>query len=189
MDHPLVIVLLTLLGVAVVALGALFALGGNPARLGLALRVLRDAPFADKVQALDTPPPPPTPPKPSGLPVRILALLQRESRLIDFLLDNVQNYSDDQIGAAVRDIQPKAQAALKKYLVIEQLLPQNENDAVEVPPGFDPSAIQLSGNVSGQPPFKGSVRHPGWRVKEIKLQATPTGQDEFVLAPAEVELP
>src|SRR5690242_11018654 len=36
--------------------------------------------------------------------VQLLALLQREGRLLDFLQENIDGYSDDQIGAAVRDI-------------------------------------------------------------------------------------
>jgi hypothetical protein len=57
------------------------------------------------------------------------------------------------------------------------------------PAGFDPSAIRLTGNVTGEPPFKGTLQHHGWRVKEIKLGPVPEGQDEFVLAQAEVVLP
>ena len=53
----------------------------------------------------------------------------------------------------------------------------------------DPSAIRLTGNVTGQPPFKGTLQHHGWRVKQIKLAKPPEGQDEFVVQPAEVELP
>jgi hypothetical protein len=60
---------------------------------------------------------------------------------------------------------------------------------VEVPPGFDPSAIRLTGNVTGQPPFRGTLQHHGWRVKDYTLQPAPQGQDEFVIQPAEVELP
>jgi hypothetical protein len=66
---------------------------------------------------------------------------------------------------------------------------QAEGDDVTVPAGFDPSAIRLTGNVTGQPPFNGKLQHRGWRVKELKLAAPPEGQDEFVLMPAEVELP
>jgi hypothetical protein len=119
----------------------------------------------------------------------MLTVLQRESRLIDFLMENIGGADDAQIGAAMKDLQPKAQAALKKYLVLESVLPQNEGDPVEVPSGFDPSAIQLLGNVTGKPPFKGTLRHGGWRAKQINLQKPPEGQDPMVLAPAEVELP
>jgi hypothetical protein len=65
---------------------------------------------------------------------------------------------------------------------------QAEGEAIEVSPGFDPSSIRLSGNVTGEPPFRGTLRHHGWRVLEIKLSQPPPGQDEFVLMPAEVEV-
>ena len=56
------------------------------------------------------------------------------------------------------------------------------------PTGFDPSAVRVIGNVTGQPPFTGTLRHHGWRVKELRIAAPPAGQDEFVVQPAEVEL-
>jgi hypothetical protein len=68
------------------------------------------------------------------------------------------------------------------------VLPQQEGAPVEVPVGFDPSAIRVTGNVTGQPPFRGTLLHHGWRVKELKLTPPPEGQDELVLHPAEVEV-
>lgn len=144
-----------------------------------------DAEFAKKVEQLFVPPPPP---KPSGEPVRLLGVLQREARLLDFLMENVQQYQDDQIGASVRDIHAKAQAALKKHVTLEPVLPNEEGSQVTVQAGFDPSAIRLVGNVTGKPPFKGTLQHAGWRAKAIDLPKPPEGQDEFVLMPAEVEL-
>jgi hypothetical protein len=63
-----------------------------------------------------------------------------------------------------------------------------EGATVTVPSGFDPSAIRLTGNVTGQPPFTGTLRHHGWRANEIKLAKPPAGADPFVVQPAEVEL-
>src|SRR5262249_41657248 len=138
-----------------------------------------------------TPPPPkePGPVKPDARPLRYLALLQREGRLLDFLLEDIQSYPDAQIGAAVRDIHTKCQTALKEHLVLEPVLGQPEQSTVQVAAGFAPSAIRLTGNVTGQPPFLGTLQHHGWRAKEIKLAPPPEGQDEMVLMPAEVELP
>jgi hypothetical protein len=191
LEEPWVIVVLTL--AAVFALRVLFVLilaGGDVSRImqtiRASLRMLRNAEFAAKVETLLKPPPPP---KPSGAPIRILALLQREGRLVDFLLEDVSAYTNEQIGAAVRDIHRQCGNTLKEHLVMAPVLPQAEGDTVQVPAGFDPSAIQLTGNVSGQPPFRGALRHHGWRVQEIKLAPPPEGQDEFVLQPAEVELP
>ena len=118
----------------------------------------------------------------------MLALLQAESRLVDFLLEDVQAFSDAQIGQAVREVHKKAQEALKQHAVIEPVLSGKEDDTVTVPKGYDPSAIRVVGNVTGEPPFNGQIQHPGWRVKELKLASPPPGADEFVLQPAEVQI-
>ena len=152
-------------------------------------RILSDRALADKVEPLLAPSTPVAPPKPSGAPLRLLALLQRDGRLLDFLLEDIQAYPDVQIGAAVRDIHRGSQAVLKEHLVLEPVLAPPEGSEVDVPRGFDPSAIRVVGNVTGDPPYRGTLLHHGWRVKEIRLASPPKGQDEFVLMPAEVELP
>ena len=58
-----------------------------------------------------------------------------------------------------------------------------------VPVGSDPSAIRVTGNATGNPPFEGVARHRGWRVKSYKPPAPPEGIGELVVAPAGVELP
>jgi len=196
MANPLLVALVTVAGVLILCLLAVIAAGGGKlSRILLALkcewRTLRDPDFRAKVGELLVPPPPipETPPKPSGAAVRFLALLQREGRLVDFLLEDIQSYSDAQVGAAVRDIHRQCQSVLKEHLVLQPVLPQREGASVEVTTGFDPSAVRLMGNVTGQPPFRGTLQHHGWRVKEIKLAPPPEGQDELILMPAEVELP
>jgi hypothetical protein len=188
--------LYTLAAVAVVLILVVLVLtGGKFGRIGPAYstfrRILGNPAFAGQIDVLlkTTEVKPSGPPKPSGAPLRMLALLQREGRLLDFLLEDIKAYSDEQVGAAVRDIHRQCQATLNEHLTLEPVLPKEEGAAIEVPPGFNPAAIRLTGNVTGQPPFKGTLRHHGWRVKEIKLAAPPEGQDEFILMPAEVELP
>jgi hypothetical protein len=187
-------VVATLAAVVVVAFLVLLALGGGSlARLGLAWhtfrRLLGEPAFADKVKPLFAPPEPPKPPKPSGEPLRLLALLQREGRLLDFLLEDISGADDQQVGAGVRELHRQAQAVIKEHLTLEPVLPQPEGATVEVPVGFDPSAIRPVGNVTGEPPFRGKLIHHGWRVKSYNLPPPPAGQDEMVIAPAEVELP
>jgi hypothetical protein len=196
LKEPWVIVILTVLALIVLRILVVLVLsGGDFRRIGVVIRsswrALRDPAFADQVRRLLSPPPKKEegPPKPSGVPLRLLALLQRDGRLLDFLLEDIQAYPDAQVGAAVRDIHRQCQAAVKEHLVLQPVLPQAEGNTVEVPPGFDPSAIRLTGNVTGQPPFRGTLRHHGWRVQELKLAPPPEGQDELVVMPAEVELP
>jgi hypothetical protein len=170
------------------------SLGGVFHGLSIAGKVKHDPAFAQKLQLLMKgaeikPVEPPKPPKPSGAPLRMLALLQAEARLVDFLLEDIQGLPDSQIGQAVREVHKKAQAALKQHAVIGPVLNGNEGDNTTVPKGFDPSAVRVVGNVTGQPPFTGQINHPGWRVKELKLAPIPDGADEFVLQPAEVQIP
>jgi hypothetical protein len=195
MLEPYQIVLLTLAAVIVVKLLVLLILGkGSLSRLGLATaaftRALGDAGTAERLRPVLYPPPP-EPPKPVKLspePVRLLALLQREGRLVDFLLEDLSGATDVQIVASVQQLHPKAQAVLKEHLILEPVMPQQEMTTVEVPAGFDPSAIRVTGNVTGQPPFRGTLMHHGWRVKSYTLPPLLEGQDALVLHPAEVEV-
>jgi hypothetical protein len=118
----------------------------------------------------------------------LLGLLQREGRLVDFLRETLDDYEDSDIGAAVRDIHRGCKKVLAEHLTIEPVMPGEEDDAVTVPRGFDPGEIRLIGDVSGDPPFKGTLRHHGWRVIQARLPALSEGVDRHVLAPAEVEI-
>jgi hypothetical protein len=186
-------VVVTLFLVIVTAIFRAGSLGGAVQGLTIAGKARQDPMFAKKVSALlggaeIKPVEPPKPPKPSGAPLRMLALLQAEARLVDFLLEDIQGLPDAQIGQAVREVHKKAQSALKQHTVIVPVLNGNEGDNTTVPKGFNPSAIRVIGNVTGEPPFSGQINHPGWRVKELKLVPLPAGADEFVLQPAEVQI-
>ncbi|MCD6293453.1 MAG: DUF2760 domain-containing protein [Deltaproteobacteria bacterium] len=121
--------------------------------------------------------------------LHLLSLLQREGRLVDFLEENLKDYDDAQIGAAVRSIQENCQKTLKKYLKIEAVIDREEDEEIAVEKGFDASAIKLTGNVSGEPPFKGTLQHRGWRVGQFDLPTLSGSPDPAVIAPAEVEIP
>lgn len=126
---------------------------------------------------------------PKGPDLRVLAVLQRDGRLVDFLQEDIDAYSDAQVGAAVRDIHRGCRKALRDYLTILPILPGDEDEAVTVAPEFDPAAIRLTGNVRGNPPFSGVLKHHGWRVEAVHLPALPGARDDSaVLAPAEVEI-
>src|ERR1700730_17388684 len=120
--------------------------------------------------------------------VQILALLQRDGRLIDFLTENISAYPDEQLGAAVRTIHQACRKTLDHYVKLEPILNSEEDQPVTVQAGFDPTAIKLIGNVRGEPPVRGVLRHKGWRVKEVNLPPLSQGVSRMVVAPAEVEL-
>lgn len=135
-------------------------------------------------------PTPQAPPKPNGHrgAIELLALLQREGRLLDFLQENIEGYADAQIGAAVRDIHRGCRKALAEHVPLEPVLSEAENAQVRVDIGFDPSRIRLVGNVLGEPPYTGTLRHHGWRTGAVSLPELSDAGDPLVIAPAEVEL-
>ena len=181
------------------------------ARLWLAIvclfRVVFDPPFAAGVQALrEAPGPAPALPlskrstapatpialgaqqlERSGQALHLLAVLQREGRLLDFCEEDLTGFSDAQIGAAARTVHDGCRKALRDVVKLEAVRREKEGSAVEIPGGFDPAAVRLTGNVVGQPPFRGVLRHHGWRAARVMLPPPPA--DPTLLAPAEVELP
>jgi hypothetical protein len=120
--------------------------------------------------------------------VQMLALLQRDGRLIDFLSEDVSPYPDSQLGAAVRTIHASCRQVLDRYLKLEPVISSEEDQPVTVPADFDPATVKLLGNVVGQPPVKGLLRHRGWRVTEVRLPSLPQGAGREIVAPAEVEI-
>ena len=120
--------------------------------------------------------------------LQLLALLQQEGRFVDFLQENVTAYSDTEIGGAARVVHEGCCKVVRDYLHIQPVREEAEGARLTVPAGFDPTAVRLTGNVVGQPPFTGTLMHRGWRVAEIKLPKVAEGHDVQVLAPAEVEL-
>ncbi len=134
--------------------------------------------------------PPPTPAAgPSPEPaIQILGALQRQGRLVDFLQEEIGSYDDSQIGAAVRSIHSGCRAALQEHMDIRPVFQEPEGASVTVPAGFDARAIRLTGNVTGDPPFRGTLRHRGWQAGRVRLPQAADEKKTWILAPAEVEI-
>lgn len=120
--------------------------------------------------------------------LHIISALQREGRLLDFFAEDLEEYEDEQVGAAVRNIHENCKKTLDKYIVTEAVVGEAEEEGITVPPDFDPAAIKLTGNVMGDPPFTGLVRHRGWRAKRLDLPTLSPTRDAKIIAPAEVEI-
>jgi Domain of unknown function (DUF2760) len=121
--------------------------------------------------------------------VQMLAILQRDGRLIDFFIEDITPYSDTQIGAAVRNLHQSCREAVERYIALEPIIAADEGNTVTVSDDIDPSEIKLVGNVAGSPPWHGLLRHRGWRVKAMNLPPLPEGTSRSVIAQAEVEIP
>lgn len=136
-----------------------------------------------------TPQPPPAAKAPDeASAIQLLAIFQREARFIDFLQEDIAPYDDADIGSAVRAVHEGCRKVLEQYVPVEPLRADGEGMSVVIEKGFDASAIRLLGNITGEPPFTGVLRHHGWRAADVKLPVLSVDQDPRVIAPAEVEL-
>ncbi len=117
-----------------------------------------------------------------------LSVLQREGRLLDFFDEDLSLYEDEQIGAAVRSIQEDCKKAVKKYIDPKPVIDSEEGETVTIEPGFDIDAIKLVGNVAGQPPFEGILKHRGWKAGKKDVPKLSDIQDPGIMTPAEVEI-
>lgn len=134
-------------------------------------------------------PAPPAEEKPSGgEALRLLAILQRDGRLVDFLQEDISGAPDEEVGAAARIVHEGCRKALAQYVTLRPLRAENEGEAITVPEGFNAAEIRLSGNVVGKPPYRGTLAHPGWKAVEVRLPEPPPELDPTIVAPAEVEV-
>lgn len=119
--------------------------------------------------------------------LQFLAILQRDSRLLDFLMEDIASYSDDQIGAAVRELHDQCRDAVSRYVTLQPVIDGVEGTFAQAP-SKDPNLVKFVGNVPATPPSGGILRHKGWRAAKVDLPALAAKQDATILAPAEIEI-
>ncbi len=151
------------------------------------LESLRERPAAPAAAAS----PPARRPSPTrSEALSLLAALQREARFIDLVQESLDQYTDEQVGAAARDVLRDCRTVLDRLFDLQPALPHREGETVQVPAGFDPGRFRLTGNVEGEPPFSGRLVHHGWQANRCQLPQW-SGRESAakMIAPAEVELP
>ena len=120
--------------------------------------------------------------------LQLLGLLQRGARFVDFVEEDIAGYSDADIGAAARLVHDGCRTTLREHFTIRPVREEAEGSRVTLADGFDATAIRLTGNVVGKPPFNGTISHRGWRVEDVRLPMLTKTHDATVIAQAEVEL-
>ena len=122
--------------------------------------------------------------------ITLLAALQREARFVDLVKQPLTNFSDEQIGAATRNVLGDCGIVLDRFFALRTVATQQEGAPCDVPAGYDPGCYKLSGRVEGSGPFHGRLIHHGWKATAMKLpEWTGSADSALVIAPAEVELP
>ena len=157
-------------------------------------RILTEPDFAARVEPLFRE-------APTGPDLRVLAVLQRDGRLVDFLEEDIDGYSDAQIGAAVRDIHRGCRKSLHDYLTIEPIIDAAEEAAGDGPsrfrPGRDPAGRQRQrlAPVPGRPqaswlagPSRSISRSCRWRATTRRCSRRPRSRSPDAADPAAVRM-
>ena len=108
---------------------------------------------------------------------------------MDLVQEPLADYSDEQIGAAARDVLHRCAEVLGRMFDLRPVVAEPENAQVETPAHLGAGRFRLTGNVTGQPPFRGRLVHHGWEAAKCELPQWSGDADAArVVAPAEVEL-
>jgi hypothetical protein len=153
---------------------------------GLSDALLADLGIRRQAAAPSAPPPPAARPVADGA-LQFLGILQRDSRLVDFIMEDISGYADDQVGAAVRSLHDQARESLTRYITLQPVIDAVEGTFTRSGP-IDPGAVKFIGNVPANTPTGGVLRHKGWKVSKVDLPALSARQDVSVVAPAEIEI-
>lgn len=126
--------------------------------------------------------------KPSDGALQLLGILQRDARLIDFFMEDISPYSDDQVGAVVRNLHEQSRKALDRYVKFLPVIDGVEGTYAKVETN-DPGLVKLIGNVPATGKAAGgTLRHKGWRAEQLNLPALAAKQKTDIVAPAEIEI-
>ncbi len=135
-------------------------------------------------------PPPPAANQADAEIVAFVGLLQDKGRLVDFLMEDVNSYDDTQVGAAARVVHQGCRAVLNEHFKISPVSDAEEGSQITLPADYAADEYRLTGKISGNPPFKGTLLHKGWKADSVKLPRLVNTNENCLpsIAPAQVEV-
>ena len=124
--------------------------------------------------------------------VTLLAVLQRDARLLDLVHESLDDYSDEQIGGAARNVLRDTRKALERVLGLGRLVDVAEGDRIEVPSYASPIRWRVLGKgangTQDSSLSHGIMVHAGWIASKTDLPTwTGKKEDVLVVSPVEVE--
>ncbi|MFN0101973.1 MAG: DUF2760 domain-containing protein [Bryobacteraceae bacterium] len=129
--------------------------------------------------------------KPADGALQFLGILQRDARLVDFLMEDIGAYSDDQVGAAVRTLHEQCGTALKRCFTLAPVIDGVEGTYTksEAAGADAKQGLKFIGNVppQGRAPG-GTLRHKGWKAANVDLPKVSSSVNLSIIAPAEIEV-
>ena len=104
--------------------------------------------------------------------INLLATLQREARFVDIVKEPLGDYSDEQVGAAARDVLRDCCVVLDRLFKLEPVVEKEEGANVEIPPGADSAHYRIAGDASADD----HVEHKSKGVAQWEVHPVPVAQ-------------
>lgn len=124
--------------------------------------------------------------------VQFLGLLQEKGRFLDFVMDDIAGYSNDQVGAAARVVHQGCSRVVRDSFAVAPVHPGEEGNQVTLESGYNATEYRAVGTLAGSPPFHGTLLHKGWKASKVDLprlvEKRAGAGEALVIAPAEVEV-
>jgi hypothetical protein len=124
--------------------------------------------------------------------VQFLSRLQEKGRLVDFAMDDITPYSNEQVGAAARVVHQGCREVLQEAFDLRPVHGGEERETVSLSGEYDAGVYRLVGKVPEHPPYQGVVLHRGWKTTRVALprvaDAALKASAREIVAPAEVEI-
>lgn len=144
----------------------------------------------ESAKPVAAPPPSAPPPDDAGAVVQFLAQLQEKGRLVDFAMEDIAAYSNEQVAAAARVVHQGCREVLQAAFEIVPVHRGAEGEEITLAEDYDARRYRLVGKVPVRSPFRGTLLHRGWRTGRVSLPRVAAGDPAAreVIAPAEVEI-
>lgn len=124
--------------------------------------------------------------------ISFLSLLQEKGRFIDFMVEDISEYPDQEVGSVARMVHQGCSQVLKDFFEISPLRSDEEGSVVTISEKDNPQEIRVIGKKIEEPIFSAKIVHRGWKTKKIGLPrmtgSQSTVQDRYVISPCEIEV-
>ncbi|MCC9644226.1 DUF2760 domain-containing protein [Rhodopirellula sp. JC740] len=118
--------------------------------------------------------------------IALLAALQRDARFVDLIQEDLDRFSDEQIGAAARPCLKACRQTLDRLVAIKPLVDAADGDVIAVDETASAARVRWVGESSGASQAK--LVRKGWEATKVQLPAWSGSDDDAkVISPNQVE--
>ena len=117
---------------------------------------------------------------------QLLGAFQREGRLIDFLMEDLNAATDADVGAAARVVHRGCRKVIDRFFELAPVWPGEEGARITIESGYDPRRIDVLG-ASDDLPITGTLAHGGWCLRKVELPVSTEAFQVDLIQKAEIE--